>query len=332
MIAVPPDQEGASGLQRRLREAGYVVVETPMVGVRGWTEEEMARWFAAADAIVAHPTQRFPAAVLRSATRLSLICSPVIGVDHIDVAAASDLGVLVANCPTEENVVGVAEATVMLMAAVTLELGRKQASLRAGTWRPPTTAGILRGKSVGLVGYGRIARAVEARLQGWGVVIRAFDPYVTGTVPLDELLRTADVVSLHLVLTDVTRGIIGRRELGLMKRSAIIVNTSRGGTIDEAALAEAIDSGRLAGAAIDVFEREPVEPDNPLLRCDPERVVLTPHAIGHNVETVPAAGKMAFDAVQRALRGEIPDSVVNPEAIPAWQERAAAAAVRRWPV
>ena len=331
LVAAPPDPASVDGLQRRLRDAGYDVVETPLIGGREWTTAELTRLFGSCDAIVAHPSQRFPAVALRAATRLSLICSSVIGVDHIDIVAASDLGILVANCPTEENVVGVAEATVMLMAALMLELGRKQGSLRAGNWRPPTTAGILRGKTVGLVGYGRIARAVESRLQGWGVAILASDPNVPGTIGLDELLAVADVLSLHVVLTPGTHGLIGRREMDLMKRSAIIVNTSRGGTIDEVALAEAINSGRLAGAAIDVFSHEPLDPGNPLLSCDPARVILTPHAIGHNVETVPAAAKMAFEAVRCALRGDVPESVVNREVIPRWKGRAASAARGRWP-
>lgn len=328
LIAAPPDLS-SDGLQRRLREAGYRVVGTPLIGARDWTDAEVSALFESADAIVAHPSQRFPASLLRRAPRLRLICSSVIGVDHIDVAEASELGILVANCPTEENVVGVAEATVMLMAALVLELERKQAALRAGRWRPPTTAGILKGRTVGLVGYGRIAHCVEARLQGWDVTIRVSDPYVPGTVSLDELLRVVDVLSLHVVLTPETRWLIGRRELGLMKPSAIVVNTSRGGIIDEAALAEAIDARRIAGAAIDVFELEPVDPRNPLLRCDPERVILTPHAVGHNVETLPAAASMAFDAVERALRGQVPENAVNRGSISRWTQRVGSFEVAR---
>jgi D-3-phosphoglycerate dehydrogenase len=174
-----------------------------------------------------------------------------------------------------------------------------------------------------LIGYGRIARNVEQRLQGWGVNVQASDPYVAGTLSLDDVLRSSDVVSLHVVLTNETRNMIGARELALMKSSAVLVNTSRGGAIVEEALAEALDSGRLAGAALDVFQQEPIDMDNPLLRCDPDRVILTPHAIGHNLETGPTGVQMAYDNIDRVLRGELPESVINPEVIPAWQRRLA---------
>jgi D-3-phosphoglycerate dehydrogenase len=146
---------------------------------------------------------------------------------------------------------------------------------------------------------------------------------VPGTLSLDDLLRTSDVVSLHVVLTKETRNMIGARELALMKSSAILVNTSRGGAIVEEALADALNTGRLAGAALDVFQQEPINMDNPLLSCDPDRLIMTPHCIGHNLETGPTGVQMAFDNIDRALRGELPESVINPEIIPAWQRRMA---------
>jgi D-3-phosphoglycerate dehydrogenase len=155
------------------------------------------------------------------------------------------------------------------------------------------------------------------------VTVQAADPYVPGTLSLDDLLRTSDVVSLHVVLTKETRNMIGARELALMKAGSILVNTSRGGAIVEEALAEAIDSGHLARAALDVFQQEPISMDNPLLRCDPDRVILTPHAIGHNLQTGPSGVQMALENIERALRGEPPESVINPEVIPAWQRRLA---------
>jgi phosphoglycerate dehydrogenase-like enzyme len=252
-----------------------------------------------------------------------LITSPVIGVDTIDIDAASEFGVLVANCPTAENIIGIAEATIMLTVALLLNLKQKERSLREGHFRPRHVSHLLHGRTVGLIGYGRIARNVEQRLQGWGVDVQAADPYVAGTLSLDEVLRTSDVVSLHVVLTKETRNMIGARELALMKPSAILVNTSRGGAIVEEALADALSSGRLAGAALDVFQQEPINMDNPLLRCDPDRVILTPHAIGHNLESLPTGVHMAFENIDRALRGEPPESVINKEIIPAWQRRVA---------
>ncbi len=174
-----------------------------------------------------------------------------------------------------------------------------------------------------MIGYGRIGRAVAERLRGWEVPVRFHDPYVEGSTPLDELLATSDVVSLHVVLTERTRNLIGARELALMKPSAVLINTARGGVVDEAALAEAIASGRLAGAAIDVFETEPLNPGNPLLACDPERVILTPHCIGHNQETGPTGVAMAVEAVRQAMRGDPPANLVNPEVLPRWRTRLA---------
>jgi D-3-phosphoglycerate dehydrogenase len=219
--------------------------------------------------------------------------------------------------------IGIAEATIMLIVATLLKLKQKERSLREGHFRPHHASHLLHGRTVGLIGFGRIARNVEQRLQGWGVKVQAADPYVPGTISLDELLRTSDVVSLHVVLTRETRNMIGARELALMKPSAILVNTSRGGAIVEDALAEAIDAGRLAGAALDVFQQEPIDMSNPLLRCDPDRVILTPHSIGHNLEAGPTGVQMAFDNIDRALRGELPESVINREVIPAWRRRLA---------
>jgi phosphoglycerate dehydrogenase-like enzyme len=123
-------------------------------------------------------------------------------------------------------------------------------------------------------------------------------------------------------------GMIGQRELGLMKHSAVVINTARGGIVDEAALADAINGERLAGAAVDAFVQEPVGMDNPLLRCDPFRVILTPHSVGHSLEIGPAGAEMAFGNVQRALNGEVPESVENPAVIPRWKERLTALAAR----
>ena len=160
-----------------------------------WTSEDVGRIFGDVDAVVASPARMYPAEVFAAAPRLRLITSPVIGVDTIDLDAASEFGVLVANCPTAENVIGIAEATIMLIVALQLNLKQKERSLREGRFRPQHASHILHGRTVGLIGYGRIARNVEQRLQGWGVTVQASDPYVPGTLSLDELLRTSDVVS-----------------------------------------------------------------------------------------------------------------------------------------
>ena len=323
-VALATGSNSLPALESKLREAGYEVILThPKPGGASgrFSPAEIEELFGSVDAIVGVPSIRYTPEMLRASRELRLITSGVIGVDNIDIAAATEMGILVANCPTPENIIGVAEATIMLTVASLLQLKRKEASVRAGAWRPTFSSHILARKTMGLIGYGRIARAVEARLAGWDVKVQAFDPYVPGTIPLDELLGTSDVVSLHVVLTPETRNMIGARELSLMKESAVIVNTSRGGAIDEAALAAALNEGRIAAAAIDVFEREPVNMDNPLFRCDPERVILTPHAIAHNRETGPSASQMALENVERVMRGELPESVINPAVVDTWRER-----------
>ena len=319
-VVVPARFTAISGLHEKLAAAGFEVVQAGSMD-RPWSADELSAVVADADAAIISPGQPVPAEVLRAAPRLRMVSSPVVGVDHIDVDVATELGIVVANCPTDEIIIGMAEATVMFMVALLLQLERKQATMRAGHWRPPTTSTLLRHKTVGLIAYGRIARAVEQRLQGWEVTIQAYDPYVTGTVSLDTLLTTSDVISIHTPRTRETRGLIGRRELGMMKPTAILINTSRGGVIDEVALAEAIDTNQIAGAALDVFEQEPINMDNPLFKCDPYRVLLTPHNIGHNVESGPSGAELAFQNVARVLEGELPANVENREVIPRWKER-----------
>ena len=319
-VVVPERFTAISELHEKLTAAGFEVVRAGSMD-EPWSADELSAAVADADAAIISPGQPVPAEVLRAAPRLRMVSSPVVGVDHIDVDVATELGIVVANCPTDEIIIGMAEASVMFMVALLLQLERKQATMRAGNWRPPTTSTLLRRKTVGLIAYGRIARAVEQRLQGWEVTIQAYDPYVQGTVSLETLLTTSDVISIHTPRTTETRGLIGRRELAMMKPTAILINTSRGGVIDEAALAEAIDTGQIAGAALDVFEQEPIDMDNPLFKCDPNRVILTPHNIGHNVESWPTGAELAFQNVARVMEGELPANVENREVIPRWRER-----------
>ena len=319
-VVIPVRFATTAGLQDKLASAGFEVVLAGSMD-RPWSADELIAAVADADAAIISPGQPVPAEVLRAAPRLRMVSSPVVGVDHIDVDVATELGIVVANCPTDEIIIGMAEASVMFMVALLLQLERKQATMRAGNWRPPTTSTLLRRKTIGLIAYGRIARAVEQRLQGWDVTIQAYDPYVQGTVSLDTLLTTSDVISIHTPRTKETRGLIGRRELGMMKPTAILINTSRGGVIDEVALADAIDSGQIAGAALDVFEQEPINMDNPLFKCDPYRVILTPHNIGHNVESGPSGAELAFQNVARVMEGELPANVENREVIPRWKAR-----------
>jgi D-3-phosphoglycerate dehydrogenase len=207
-----------------------------------------------------------------------------VGVDNIDVAAASARGIAVFNSPAG-NVNAAAEHTVALILALARQVPRGDAGLRAGEWRKKQLKGTeLSGKTLGVVGLGKVGRIVTQVAQALGMEVAAFDPVldaaamqeagVTRMETLDELLGRADWVTLHAPLSDATRAMIGARELGLMKAGARLVNVARGALVDEAALHEALVSGHLAGAALDVFAEEP-RTDSPLFALD--SVVVTPH-------------------------------------------------------
>lgn len=268
--------------------------------------------------------------VMNAAPRLRGVVSAVIGVDTIDMEAANELGLIVGHGAMPENFLGVSESTVMLIAALCLDLHGKETMLRTNAPRPAQLrARMVRGKTIGLIGMGRAARGVVERLAGWDVRIQAYDPYVSQAsapvgvtmVELDHLLRTSDVVSVHVTLTAETRRILGEAELRKMRPDAYLINTARGGAIDEDALYRILRDEVIAGAAIDVFEHEPLPPNSPLRMLD--NVILTPHIVGHSQELMAAIPPAAAENVLRLLRGEPPLYVRNPEALEAWQRRLA---------
>jgi D-3-phosphoglycerate dehydrogenase len=282
------------------------------------------------DIVLCSPQQGyvFDAELVAAAPQLRAVNSLVIGIETIDVEACTAAGVLVANGAIEENFLGVAEATVMLILALGLDLKAKERAMRATGSRPLVTrAVLLRERTVGLIGLGRIGRAVVERLQGWNVRILAHDPFVSQAPPgvtlvsLDELLRNSDVVSIHVMLTPQTRGMIGQRELGLLQRDAYLINTSRGRIVDEPALAAALNDGRLAGAAVDAFADEPTPLTSPLFGVDPDRLILTGHCIAHSARLPNLLVDAAEANVLREASGELPEYVVNPQVEPVWRAR-----------
>jgi len=254
-----------------------------------------------------------------------------IGIETVDVDAATDLGILCCNSPTPENYMGVAEATLGLMVALFKRLKFNEAFMRNGGWKELQNRGTLMlGKTVGIIGVGRIGQNVVKRLGAWGMKVLGYDPYVKQEtvaslgikmISLDELLKESDLVTLHVVLTRETRGMIGMRELKLMKPTAFIVNTSRGPAIKEADIVQALNEKIIAGAALDVFDEEPMPMDNPLRQIDPYRLILTPHNIGANPGSSEAGQRMAAQSMLAILDGKVPDTVVNPLVIPRWKER-----------
>lgn len=293
------------------------------------TRDEAEGLLGDVDAIIATPRDIFDRDTLAAARRLRIICSAVIGTEQIDVEAATEMGLVVGHGAVPENYLGVSEAVVLLALALIRKLKRKERDLRSGQWRPSDPGNMLWRRTIGLVGLGRVGLGVAERLQGWDVRMLAYDPYVPAEVPrrlgveltdLDTLLRESDVVSLHVTLTDETRHLIGDRELALMKPTAYLINTARGAAVDEEALARALAAGRLAGAGIDVWEREPPLADNPLLRFE-DNVILTPHNIAHSEECYDALAHTAVENTLRGLRGEEPVYVKNPSVLPQWRER-----------
>lgn len=320
------EYEALRAAGHRVRFGASVIVQSDPTA-----EEMLIALGRDADVIVPAYRDFITAAVIEQAERLRMVVVPFIGVDRVDVEAASKRGVLVCNSPRPENFVGVAEATIGAVLMLLKRVKHNEAKLRAGAWRVPRDYGdVLFGKTVGLVGLGRIGSQVARRLVAWDVRLLASDPYVpeghflrfgTRRVDLHTLLREADVVSLHVVLTSETYHMIGARELALMKPSAILINTARGGVVDEAALAAALRERRLAGAALDTFEVEPLPALSPLRALDPAHVILTPHDIGQSDAARRANTEMAIETVMTVARGRLPDSVLNPEVIPAWQKR-----------
>jgi D-3-phosphoglycerate dehydrogenase len=211
-----------------------------------------------------------------------------------------------------------------------------QRRLREGEWKRRDTLGsMIGGKTVGIVGLGRVGTNVARRLTGWGVEILAADPYVepaqayavgASLVSLDELVREADFVTLHVVLTPETRHLIDEARLRAMKPSAYLINTSRGEAVDETALARALNEGWIAGAGLDVFEAEPLPPDSPLRRVAPDLLIMTPHSIGSSLASQQTGTRMAIENILRALRGEVPTFVKNPAVLERWRQRHAVGA------
>lgn len=246
-----------------------------------------------------------------------------IGIDTIDIGAATTRGILVTNVP-DYCIDEVSDHALALMLSILRGVVRSDRSTDTGAWGPVGGPAIhrLRGRTLGLVGFGRIARALASKATSIGFAIIAFDPFVEDAavraasaepVTLDRLLERSDVISIHAPLTDATRHLIGSDQFARMKPGAILINTSRGGLIDTRALRAAIDSGRLAGAGLDVLETEPPDPGEPLLR-HPD-VVVTPHIAFSSRESVAELQRKAAEQVLIALRGGVPPYAVNADAL-----------------
>jgi phosphoglycerate dehydrogenase-like enzyme len=273
---------------------------------------DLAGELADADVLVARRDYVGPA-TLDLASRLRGIVTPGVGIEKVDVTAATERGIVVANSPG--NSVTVAESALLLMLALAKQMPMWIDAARAGTEPTSAMRGMeLQGKTLGLVALGRIGRLVAALGRAFGMRVLACDPYVDTSdvaelVSLEEVLRQADFVSLHPVLTPETFHLMNAARLALMKPTAYLINTSRGGVIDELALIEALRQGRLAGAGLDVFETEPPAVDNPLLGMD--NVIGTPHGLSHADESLRRCAAMTEENVLAIVEGRLPPYLVN---------------------
>ncbi len=281
---------------------------------------------------------RFERAFMERLPQARIIAKLTIGYDDVDLDAAADLGILVTHSPTEANWGGVAEGTMTMMLTMLKQTRQKDRHVRDGGWRDDSLDGVFLGArqdgyegiTVGIIGLGRIGSRLCDLLAPWRVNLIACDPYVDESkfahhnakpVDLETLLRTSDVVTIHANLTEETQHLISEAQFGMMKPSAILLNAARGPIVDEDALFFALDRDKIAGAALDVFENEPLDLQSPL-RGLGDKVLLSPHMVSANKgASLEPAVPWAMNAAMTAMRGEVPRHVVNPDAIPKWLER-----------
>ncbi|MGH7691413.1 MAG: phosphoglycerate dehydrogenase [Candidatus Dormibacteria bacterium] len=313
LVADPIAEDGI----RRLREAGEVEVALKL------SEAELLQRVGPFQALVVRSETKVTAPVIAAGTNLRVIGRAGVGVDNIDVEAATAQGVLVVNAPTG-NTVAAAEHTIALMLALARNVARGDASLRLGQWERSKLVGSeLRGKTILVVGLGKIGAEVSRMAQGLQMRVIAFDPLVSREraeqlgvelLPLERALPQADVLTVHTPLSDATRGLIGEPQLARLPKGARVLNVGRGGIVDEPALAAAVHSGHLAGAAVDVFTSEPPGADSPLLQ-EPG-ILVTPHLGASTVEAQLSVATDVADQIAEVLAGGPARWAVNAPAVP----------------
>jgi D-3-phosphoglycerate dehydrogenase len=283
----------------------------------GADRSELIPALADVDAVLVRSATVIDAEALGAARRLKVVARAGVGLDNVDVAAATSAGVMVVNAPTS-NIVSAAEMAVALLLAAARNIAPANAALRRGEWKRSEYTGVeVYGKVVGVVGLGRIGVLAAQRLMAFGTKVIAYDPYVQPgraaqlgiqLVDLETLLADSDFITIHLPRTPETLGLIGREELRLVKPSVILVNAARGGIVDEAALAEAVSDNRVLAAGVDVFDEEPCT-SSPLFEDD--RIVVTPHLGASTEEAQEKAGVAVAKSVRLALAGELVPDAVN---------------------
>ncbi len=300
---------------RLLREAGHEVVERLDL-----TPAEVIASVADAEVLIVRSATKITSNVIAAAPKLRVIGRAGVGLDNVDVVAATNSGVIVVNAPSA-NVISAAEHTMALLLAVARNVPQGHSALLDGRWERELWGGVeLHGKTLAIIGLGRIGQLVAQRAQAFEMRLIGYDPFVSpdtaaefGVLHLgmDELVDQADFLTLHVALTPETLGLIGQEFLARAKPNLRVINVSRGPVIDEVALAEAIRSGVIAGAALDVFENEPCT-DSPLFGLP--GVVVTPHLGASTEDAQIRVGVTIAEQVNLALADKHADNVINPEA------------------
>lgn len=273
---------------------------------------------AQSDALITRSGTAVTPELVNAGTRLRIVGRAGVGLDNVDVDAATARGILVINAPTA-NIMSATEHTMAMLLALCRNIPEAHASVKRGEWTRSKFMGIeLDGKTLGVIGLGRIGSRVTTRARAFGMRVIAYDPYITDAayekvgatkVSLDQLLAQADVITVHTPSTDETRGMLGAEQIAKMKDGVVVLNIARGGIYDEQALADALNSGKVAGAAIDVYVEEPPRKDHPLLNA--KNIILSPHIGANTIEAQDRVAVQTAEMVVEALRGSIFVSAVN---------------------
>ncbi len=286
--------------------------------------EELIRIIPEYDALVVRSETKVTKAVIEAANKLKAIGRAGVGVDNIDVEAATQKGIIVLNAP-EGNTIAATEHTMAMMLALARNIPQAHQTMKEGKWERGKFMGVeMRGKTLGILGLGRIGTGVAKRAMAMEMEVIAYDPFINADharnlgielMEVDEILTKADFITLHLPLTPETKNLLNKEAFAKVKPGVRIINCARGGVINEADLAEAVEQGKVAGIAVDVFEKEPINPENPLLKL--EKAVLTPHLGASTAEAQVGVAVDVAHGIIAALRGEPVMTAVNMAPIPA---------------
>ncbi len=298
-----------------LRDAGIEVVKETKL-----PPEELAKRIKDADGVIVRSATKITAELMDKAKKLRVIGRAGVGVDNIDVAAATERGIVVMNAP-DGNTITTAEHTMALLVSLARNVPQASAKLQAGTWDKKSFVGVeLNGKTLGIIGLGRIGKHVAKIGKGFGMRIFAYDPFISEDQAndlgieigeLDAVFAEADFLTIHTPVTDETRGIIGKAAFSKMKKGVRIVNCARGGLVDEVALLEAVEDGTVAGAALDVFDVEPLDKESPLLKNP--RIITTPHLGASTTEAQEGVALTVAEQIRDyLLSGELRNAVNAP--------------------